>query len=183
MVSRNVARRYAKGLLDAAIDAGESADAQQLSEQLASLSRVVESHDGLRLVLINPAVGWERKASILAEIAARLDLHSLLRSFLRLLAEKERLDHLHLIADVFTSMVDEHRGVVTAEIATPMELDAPQAAAMKDRLSAAIGRDVRLKTKTEPDLLGGLVTRIGDVVYDGSLRSHLSRIRRRLGSA
>jgi F-type H+-transporting ATPase subunit delta len=183
MVSRNVARRYAKGLLDAAIDAGESADERQVSEQLNGISRVVESHDGLQLVLINPAIGWENKASILSEIADQLRLHKLLESFLSLLAEKERLDHLHLIAEVFAAMVDEHRGVVTAEISTPLELDEPQSAAVKDRLSTALGRDVQLKTKTEPELLGGLVTRIGDVVYDGSLRSHLARIRRRLGSA
>ena len=183
MLSRNVARRYAKGLLDAAVDAGEDADEQQLSEQLSSLSLVVGSHDGLQLVLINPAIGWERKAGILAEIAERLRLHDLLRSFLRLLAEKERLDHLHLIAEVFSQLVDEHRGVVTAEVATPLELDSPQAAAVKQRLANALGCDVRLKTKTEPELLGGLVTRIGDVVYDGSLRSHLTRIRRQLSSA
>jgi F-type H+-transporting ATPase subunit delta len=183
MVSRNVARRDAKGLLDAAVDAGEGADEQQLSEQLSGLSRVVESHGGLQLVLINPAIGWERKAGIVADIAERLRLHSLLRSFLRLLAEKERLDHLHLIADVYGGLVDEHRGVVTAEVATPLELDGPQAAAVQQRLATALGREVRLKTRTEPELLGGLVTRIGDVVYDGSLRSHLTRIRRRLGSA
>ena len=183
MVSRNVARRYAKGLLDAAVDAGEGTDEQQLSEQLSNLSRVVGSHDGLQLVLINPAIGWERKANIVAEIADRLHLQGLLRSFLRLLAEKERLDHLHLIAEVFSNMVDEHRGVVTAQVATPLELDSPQAAAVQQRLANALGREVRLKTKTEPELLGGLVTRIGDVVYDGSLRSHLARIRRRLGSA
>jgi F-type H+-transporting ATPase subunit delta len=183
MMSRNVARRYAQGLLEAAIDAGESADEQQLNEQLTAISRVVESHDGLQFVLINPAIGWESKAGILSEIAEKLRLHRLLRSFLSLLAEKERLDHLHLIAEVFAAKVDEHRGVVTAEIATALELDEPQAAGVKQHLSTALGRDVRLKTRTEPDLLGGLVTRIGDVVYDGSLRSHLTRIRRRLGSA
>lgn len=183
MVSRNVARRYARGLLDAAVDAGESADEQQLSEQLTGLSQVVESHDGLQIVLINPAIGWERKAAVLADIAERLQSHVLLRSFLRLLAEKERLDHLHLIAEVFSDFVDEHRGVVTAEVATPVELESPQAAAVQQRLADALGHEVRLKTRTEPELLGGLVTRIGDVVYDGSLRSHLARIRRRLGSA
>lgn len=183
MVSRNVARRYAKGLLEAAIDARESVDEQQLSKELAAVSSVVDGHDGLQLVLVNPAIGWEQKAGILAEIAERLQLQPLLRSFLRLLAEKERLDHLHLISQVFTAMVDEHRGVVTAEVLTPLELDGSQAAAVKDRLSAALQSEVRLKTRTEPELLGGLVTRIGDVVYDGSLRSHLSRIRRQLGSA
>jgi F-type H+-transporting ATPase subunit delta len=183
MVSRNVARRYAKGLLDAAIDAGESVDAQQLSEQLSALSQVVDSHDGLQVVLINPAIGWENKAAILADIAERLQMNNLLRSFLRLLAEKERLDHLQLIAEVFSDLVDEHRGVVTAEVATPIELESQQAAAVQQRLADALGHEVRLKTRTEPELLGGLVTRIGDVVYDGSLRSHLERIRRRLGSA
>ena len=72
---------------------------------------------------------------------------------------------------------------MTAEVATPIELDSPQAAAVQQKLATALGREVRLKTRTEPELLGGLVTRIGDVVYDGSLRSHLTRIRRRLGSA
>lgn len=182
MVSRNIARRYAKGLLDAAIDASESADEQQLSEQLSGISEIVESHDGLLILLVNPAIGWEQKAAILADIAERLQLQPLLRSFLRLLAEKERLDHLHLIAEVFGEFVDEYRGVVTAEVTTPLNLESAQAAAVQQRLAAALGHEVRLKTTTNPELLGGLVTRIGDVIYDGSLSSHLERIRRRLSS-
>lgn len=183
MVSRTVARRYAKGLLQAAIEGGESADEQQLGEQLAGLAETVRGHDTLQFLLITPAVQSERKAAVLDEIAARLRLHPLLRSFLGLLAEKERLDHLHVIAEVFRQLVDEHRGVVTAEITTPAELDSSQIDTVRQRLQAALGRHVELTTRTEPEILGGLVTRIGDVLYDGSLRSHLARIRRQMGSA
>ncbi|MFQ5745410.1 MAG: ATP synthase F1 subunit delta [Acidobacteriota bacterium] len=183
MISRAVARRYARGLLEATVEVAEPGDEETLSSQLETVTKVIEGHAGLHLLTVNPAIRWEKKAVILDELASKLALHPLLQRFLKLLAEKERLDHLASISSLYTQLVDEHRGVVTAEVATPIALQVQGVQALQDRVSEVTGRKIRLTAQVVPSLLGGLVMRIGDVVYDGSLRSHLARIRKRLASA
>jgi len=97
-------------------------------------------------------------------------------------AEKERLDHLSLISDVYAELVDEKSGVVNAEITTAAPLDPGQVAQLEKSLHEATGGEVRISRKTDPQLLGGVVTQIGDVVYDGSLQGQLARIRELLES-
>lgn len=182
MISRNVARRYAKGLLEAYVEGEGGADLEATSSQLAALAAAVAGHAGLRLLVVNPAIHWEQKAAILDELAERLKLEPLLRRFMRLVAEKERLDHLQAIADGFQAMVDEQRGLITAEVTAPAALDERAVDVLEARLGEVTGRPVRLTAHSDERLLGGMVTRIGDVVYDGSLRSHLQRIRQQLKS-
>lgn len=104
------------------------------------------------------------------------------RRFVDVLAEKERLDHLSLISDVYAELVDEKSGVVNAEITTAAPLDPGQVAQLEKSLHEATGGEVRISRKTDPQLLGGVVTQIGDVVYDGSLQGQLARIRELLES-
>lgn len=182
MVSRTVARRYAKGLLEAALETDEAGVEKTIRRELDRLVTSVRGHAALRLLLVNPAVHWERKAGIMQELGERLGLHPLLLRFLRHAAAKERLDHLGIIAEVYGEVVDAHRGVVTAEVTAARDLGDEEEEALRSRLEETTGKEVRLRTGTDPELLGGLVTRIGDVLYDGSLRSHLRRIRRRLAA-
>lgn len=181
MTSRTVARRYAKGLLEAAATASPGQE-RALRDQLAALVDVIKSHDGLLLVVMNPAIAASQKTAILGDIAAKLALHEVLKRFIKIVAEKERLDHLEIIAKVFAELVDEHLGIVTAEVTTPTPLNPGQTAALQKSLKEAAGAEVQLTVRTDPALLGGVVTRIGDTVYDGSLRGHLARIRERLES-
>ena len=95
---------------------------------------------------------------------------------------KERLDHLSLIAEVYGDLVDEHFGVVTAQITTATPMNPGQIAELEASLRQSTGGEVRISRNTDPQLLGGVVTRIGDVVYDGSVKGHLARIRERLES-
>jgi len=182
MLSHTIARRYAKGLLDAVIEVAPGTE-PAVAEELAALVAAIESHDGLRLLVINPAIAASEKQAIIGKIAEALGASASVRRFVDLLAEKKRLDHLPLIAEVYGTLVDEYLGVITADITTSIPLNPGQIAQLENSLREATGGDVRITRHTDPELLGGVVTRIGDVVYDGSVKGHLERIRERLESS
>jgi F-type H+-transporting ATPase subunit delta len=181
MLSHTVARRYAKGLLGA-ITAIASGSESRVKDQLAGLVATIEEHDGLRLLIRHPAVDEQDKKAILGKITEVLGLDEPARRFIDVLADKKRLDHLSLITEVYGELVDEHSGVVTAHITTAKPLNPGQIAELEASLCKATGAEVRISRNTDARLLGGVVTRIGDVVYDGSLQGHLARIRERLES-
>ena len=175
-----VAKRYAKALWRTlAGGAGEETPerAARILEQLATAAR---EHEQLRRLLANPAVDVGRKAAVLDAIAERLGAGPVLRRFVRLVAERERAGRLEAIAAAFRARVDEAAGIVNAEVCAPRPLGPEEVRALERSLAATTGRKVRLRTSTEPELLGGLVTRIGDVIYDGSLRHQLARLRERM---
>lgn len=179
MASRTIARRYAKGLLEAAAMVATGQE-RELLDQLNSVVEAIQGHSALRMLVVNPAIATTEKRAILGKISEKLQVSDVMLRFIDIVAEKERLDHLALIARVYADLVDEHLGVVNAEITTPTPLNPGQVAALENSLRETTGGDVRITRKTDPELLGGVITRIGDVVYDGSLRGHLARIRERL---
>jgi len=182
MLSRTVARRYAKALLDAIIAAAPGRESA-VQEQLQDLVQAIESHPALRLVVANPAIPGQQKAAILGKIGETIELDGILIRFVDVVADKERLDHLSLIAKVYGELVDQHLGIVTAKITTARPLNPGQIAELEASLREATGATVRLERSTDAELVGGVVTRIGDVIYDGSIRGHLTRIRERLESS
>ena len=182
MLSHGIARRYAKGLLEAVAEIASGREAN-IKDDLASLVEAIDGHDGLKLlIMMNPAVSVQQKQAILGKIMETIGLDPTVKRFVDVLAEKQRLDHLSLISDVYGELVDEKSGVVNAEITTAAPLGSGQVAQLEKSLHESTGGEVRISRKTDPQLLGGVVTRIGDVVYDGSLQGQLARIRELLES-
>ncbi len=181
MLSHTVARRYAKGLIEAVAEVAPGSEAE-VRDQVNAIAEAVEGHDGLKRLILNPAVSSKDKTVIIGKISETLGVNDTVRRFVDVVAEKERLDHLSLIAESYGELVDDHLGVITAEITTAMPLNPGQIAVLESSLRQATGAEVRISRNTDPELLGGVVTRIGDVVYDGSVKGHLERIRERLES-
>ena len=179
MLSHTVAHRYAKGLLDAVSSVAPGQE-QAVKQQLEALVEAVEGHDALKLLVVNPAISAQQKKAILSKISETLGVSDLMQRFIDVVADKERLDHLPLMAEAYGKLLDEHLGIVSAEVTTSTPLNPGQVAELENSLRQATGAEVRIARHTDPELLGGVVTRIGDVVYDGSLRGHLERIRQRL---
>lgn len=176
-----VGRRYAKGMLEAVLQLDEEGQGpEQVARDLRVLADTVKRFNGLELLVLNPAVGDDAKAAVLTDVAERLGCGPLTGRLLRVLADHERVDRLAEIAGAFRHRVDEHLGIVDAEVTTPTPLGEAEVEDLRAKLARATGRTVRLRTRTDPELLGGLVTRIGDVIYDGSLRHHLGRIHDRM---
>jgi F-type H+-transporting ATPase subunit delta len=177
MSTRASAARYAKALFDVAL--AESAP-EQVEKELVAFADLVRAHADLRQVLESPAIPAARKQGIAAQLLDRQRPSGPVRKLLLLLAERDRFDLLTDLVAVYHERVMEHLKVVPAEVTTAAPLSADQAAQLQQRLGTTIGRTVTLTTKVDPAVIGGMVTRIGSTVYDGSVATQLAALRQRL---
>ena len=177
MSTRASAARYAKALFDVAMS---ESTPEQAELQLTAFFDLVQGHSDLRQVLVSPAIPAARKRAMVAELLERLQPSSPVRKLLLLLAERDRLELMPDLVAVFHERVMEHQKVVQAEVTTAAPIPAEQAAQLEQRLGRSLGRTVTLTTKVDPELIGGMVTRIGGTVYDGSVATQLAGLRQRL---
>ena len=180
MSTRASAARYAKALFDVAIT---EATPEQAEQELTAFSDLVTAHADLRLALASPAVPAARKRAVVDQLLERQRPSSPVRKLLLLLAERDRLELLPDLVAVFHERVMEHLKVVQAEVTTAAPLAPERVAQLQQRLGASIGRTVTLTTKVDPALIGGMVTRIGSTVYDGSVATQLAALQQRLRDA
>ena len=179
MTARGSATRYARALFDVAVD--ERAEPDTLLEQLRGFTALVTGHEALHRALMNPSVPAAKKRAVIDALFERGGrLHPILGKLLVLLADRDRLTLLPELAAAYERRLMDHRQVVRAELSTAVELPADRAAALRDGLAQATGRDVQIDTRVDPALIGGAVARIGSTVYDGSVATQLQKLKRSL---
>ena len=176
MKDRKLATRYARALFTALPDpaAIEAADTT-----LSSIGRAVASHTGLELLLLHPAVPRHTKQAVLAKLAGE-GAGKLLLSFLSVVADHRRAAQLPSIAEAFHAVREEAQGIVAASITTAVPMAPDLEAKTTAALERLTGKRIRLTTSIDQSLIGGAVTQIGSTVYDGSLRTQLANLRRRM---
>ena len=177
MSTRASAARYAKALFE--IATAESTP-EQAEKELVAFADLVSAHADLRQALESPAIPAARKHAVVEQLLDRQQPSGPVRKLLLLLADRDRLELLAELASVYHERVMDHLKVVQAEVTTATPLAPDQAAQLQQRLGTSIGRTVTLTTKVDPALIGGMVTRIGSTVYDGSLATQLTQLRQRL---
>ncbi len=179
MNAPEVVRRYAVTLLDAAEETGVldavRKDVQGVLETMASSQELVD-------FLANPLLSVEVQDRTLVAIFDG-KVQTLTRNFLSLVAQRRRAGILVAILSAFAEMVEEREGVVSAEVVSAVQLSEEQQGRLAERLAAYTGKQIRLHARVDAELRGGLVARVGDTVFDGSLNTHLERLRRRLVGA
>jgi F-type H+-transporting ATPase subunit delta len=179
MTNRTAAVRYARALFDVNLESGD--DLRKAESDLDLFARLVDEHEGLRRVLFAAAVQPPKKRAIINDLRNRFrEVSPTVTRLLTVLADRGRLALLPDILRFYRARVFEHLGVVDAEVTTAQPLSPAQDAAVRQRLAAAGAGDVRVTTIVDPDILGGVVTRIGSTVYDGSVARHLERMRQTL---
>lgn len=171
---RPVDKRYARALLDIGIANSNYALVQS---QVRELADIYAASAPLRAVVANPSVGRDERSNVVEEIARRAGFHPMVRNFTLLLLDNDRFSHIGGIADELDEMVDVHAGNVRAHVTTALELKDSQIAMIKGAIAKLTGKNVLLETAVDPDLVGGVVTRVGSTLYDGSVRTQLESIR------
>ena len=176
MNAPEVVRRYAATLLDAA----EETDVlDAVREDVQSLLETISSSLELKDFLSNPLIGPEvQDRTLVAIFDGKIQM--LTRNFLSLTAQRRRANSLVPILSAFIEMVEEREGILSAEVVSAVELNDEQKKRVAERLALYTGKQIRLHARADSTLRGGLVARVGDTVFDGSLNTHLERLRRRL---
>jgi F-type H+-transporting ATPase subunit delta len=178
MTARTAARRYARALFDVALR--EKQDTALAEQQLIAFADLLKANDELGKVLVNPAVPAPRKRAAVSAIVAQTKPLPAVGKLLVLLAERDRLVLLPDLVAAYRDRLLDYQRVVRAEVTTATPLAPDRAQAIERSLAKVTGRTVAMASKVDAAILGGVVARIGDTVYDASVATQLKKIRQRL---
>jgi F-type H+-transporting ATPase subunit delta len=168
-----LATRYATALFELARDAGAL---DKVAADLDFVKTLIEQSADLRRLVRSPIIGRAEQGKAMDAVLARAEVHDLTRRFVGVIASNRRLFSLESIIAAFKQLLAKSRGELTAVVSTAQPLDDAQRAALDASLRRAVGVKVAVETKVEPELLGGMVVRIGSRMFDSSLRSKLQRL-------
>jgi F-type H+-transporting ATPase subunit delta len=177
MSMRASAARYARALLDVAI---AESDPDRAEQELAACVDLVRQSPDLERTFGNPVVAAADKRAVVQQILDRLTPVTPVGKLIVLLASRGRLALLPDLLDVYRERLMGHRNVLLAEVTTAVPLSPERTAQLQQRLAAATGRVVTMTTKVDSSIIGGVVTRIGSTVFDGSVAMQLAKVRDRL---
>ena len=174
MKNMTIARRYAKALLMIGQQDGQ---AERYRTELQSVAELVAGEPRLYRAINNPLYESAARRRVLESLVGRLNVSAAMSSFLMLLFEKGRFPFLSAINEFFQKLSDELKGIGRATVTAAAELSAEAVERIRGALSQRTGRDIVLEVRQDPELLGGVITQIGDLVLDGSIRTQLLKLR------
>jgi F-type H+-transporting ATPase subunit delta len=178
-LSEAVASRYAAALADVALESG---NAERVRGDLTAFVGAFAESPELRNALETPAVAPELKRKIVDELAKRMNLAPEVRNFVFLLLDHNRTEMLREIQQAFREALNGRLGIADAHVVSARELSDQERRELTAALERRTGKRIEARFSQDASLLGGAVVRVGSVVYDGSVREQLTRLRGQLES-
>jgi len=172
-IQASLGGRYALALFDLA---RETNTIEAVETSLTRVRDALAGSDDLRRLTSSPAIGRTDAVKAIAAVGEELQLDPTTRNFLGVLAEKRRLGQLPQIVRAFRGLAGRHRGETSAEVTSAHPLTETQVHELKHQLRTRVGREVSVDLQVDPDLLGGLVVRIGSQMIDSSIRTRLNAL-------
>ena len=172
-----VARRYAKALL---LISKEDGQTDSYQKELSGFARLMETDEALKQAITNPLYETSVRRNVLQTVLDRLDISSTMKSFLLLLFDKGRMGFIGPIDDLYQKLADELNGIGRASVVSATDLSQEAVERIRVALSKKTNMDIVLQVEKDPELIGGIVTKIGDLVWDGSIKTQLSNLRETL---
>jgi F-type H+-transporting ATPase subunit delta len=177
MKNLKIARRYAKALL---IIGKEDDKAESYKEELDRFSDLITREKELEQAITNPLYDVGGRKKVLQAVIDNLNTSKVMSSFLLLLFDKGRFGYLSDINEFYKKLADELKGIVRASLVSAAELSSETVEKIRTTLSKKTGKDIILEVDQDPSLIGGIVSRIGDLVLDGSIKTQLLNMRESL---
>lgn len=171
------ARRYARALSQVAVQEDLEARVQ---EDLGSFGTALRTSSELAETLMNPAIPFAPKRRIVEEVGGRLSLVEIAVNFILVLLENGRIGEYDEYVEAYTQVTDQRAGIVRGVVTSARGLDAEIRNRLEEVLSEISRARVRLSYEEDESLIGGLKITVGSVIYDGSIRTHLEEVRRRI---
>ena len=172
-----IAKRYAKALFNLALEEGQ---VEQYGQELGEFVRLLRDLPDLADAVQNPLYPEAARMKVFGSVADKAELPPIMRSFLELLIQKGRLQHLDEIEDYYRRLIDEHANVARAQVKAATPLDDQVIQEIAASLEKMTGKKIAVEFEQDPSLIGGVVAQIGDLVLDGSVRRQLLNIKETL---
>ncbi|MBK8170492.1 MAG: ATP synthase F1 subunit delta [Sandaracinaceae bacterium] len=170
----SIGKRYARAILDLA-SADKSED--RVGKELTELSKMWTENANLRVVFENPQITPVQRKAVLNELVAKAAFSPVTRNLLMVLVDNLRVSDIADIARVYQTIAAERGGSVKAEVTTATALPEAYYAELTRTLESVTGKKVQIERKLDPSLIAGVVTRVGDTVFDGSLKNRLGELK------
>jgi F-type H+-transporting ATPase subunit delta len=176
-----IARRYARALVEVVLE--QKTDPDVARQQLNAIVDAVRESIELRRVWESPAISAEQKRAVLGAIVRQMGVARPIRNFVAILIDHRRIAMLDDVAKQFDSELNAQLGLAEAEVSSVRPLSTDGKRELESQLERITGKKVRAHYSANPDLLGGVVVRVGSTIYDGSVRGQLEKIRQELSTA
>lgn len=172
--SHAVTSRYALALIELA---QESNKIQQVEKDLADLVAMLKSSSDLKKFIHSPTLSRARQAAAIESVAEKAKFDPLTRNFLGVLVNNRRLNAVEPIVEAVKAELSRRRGEVAVEVQTAQDMTASQFEALSRAIAKSLGREVRIKARVEPSILGGLIVTVGSKMIDDSVARKLERLK------
>ena len=172
-----VARRYAKALFELSKETGQVAD---VVGELTAMGDLLEENPELHDVLFRPLHPVAQRRAVLDGVTDRIGASTMVQSFFSLLIDQRRLIDFPAIREEFERLANEDAGLRRAEVVSAGPLRDDQLERLRRALATRTGGEVEVSVRVDPSLLGGVIAKVGDLVFDGSLRTQLRQLRTNL---
>jgi F-type H+-transporting ATPase subunit delta len=177
MSIETLSRRYASALADVVEKNG---DVETVKAELRSWVEMMESSRELREAFGSPVIAHLSKEAVLEKLITKASPSKTTANFLRVLLKNGRITRLAAFSEKFEAVLEERAGIITAKITSARELGDGEKSGLQSSIEKMTGRKVKLEFDTDENLIGGVVTRIGSTVYDGSVRTQLENLKQQL---
>lgn len=177
MIRLTIAKKYAKALLEIGLQDGNY---ETLGQDLNKMAELLGGNTDLRVVLRSPAFPKSARKTIARKVGEGLGLATTAVKFIELLIHRKRMDHFFMIAKTYRDLCDEVAGRTRVTLATPLELPPGLVEEIKSLIESMTGKEAILSVEMDPSLIGGGLMKKGNVVYDGSLKAQLVKLREKL---
>lgn len=174
-----IVNRYARALADVSFKLGQH---EAVERELGQFGQLLAGNRELSAFYEDPAISAARKMAATSQLLARLGFCKTTGNFIHVLVERNRMGHFNEMLEAFRQGIRDREGIVEVGVTTSIEIGQP----LRDQLSRALeqlsGKRVQLRFRTDPHILGGVITRVGDTIYDGSVRQQLQQMKERLST-
>ncbi len=177
MKNQVIAKRYSRALFNLA---REEKAIERYGTELDGFNQVLKDFPDLGNALRNPLYPEGVKKTLFQRVAAQLELSPIMTSFLNLLVDKKRIQHLPEIVDYYHRLIDEYSGISRAKVKAAVKLDGAQIEEIAAALEKKIGHRIVVEFEQDASLLGGVFAQIGDLVLDGSVKRQLTNFKESL---
>ena len=174
MITSEIAKRYAQALFDIAAEENKY---EEYYRELKQFSAVLKDNESLNEFFANPVFDRDEKKAVLEEILVKTAMTSITSNFLKLLVSKGRIGHIEEIKDCFEELMDGVLKKVRVLVKSAFPVNDDLKSSLRRKLEELTKKDVEMIIEEDRSLIGGIVVKIGDTLYDGSIKSQLNTIR------